>query len=67
MEEFIDNAKVVMGTLGHKLFEPLRKPASEQEEEISGKAESDVRLHLERNIKNVGKVEANACRHQRGL
>ena len=25
MEEFIDNAKVVMGTLGHKLFEPLRK------------------------------------------
>jgi hypothetical protein len=24
LEEFIDNAKVVMGTLGHKLFEPLR-------------------------------------------
>lgn len=26
MEEFIDYAKVIMGTLGHKLFEPLGKP-----------------------------------------
>ena len=67
MEEFIDNAKVVMGTLGHKLFEPLRKPVSEQEGEMSGKAESDVRLHLERNIKNVGKVEANGMQTSEGF
>ena len=67
MEEFIDNAKVVMGTLGHKLFEPLRKTASEQEGEISEKADSDVRLHLERNIKNVGKVEANGMQTSEGF
>ena len=67
MEEFIDNAKVVMGTLGHKLFEPLRKPASEQGGEISGKADSDGRLHLERNIKNVGKVEANGMQTSEGF
>lgn len=65
MEEFIDNAKVVMGTLGHKLFEPLRKTASEQEGEISEKADSDVRLHLERNIKMWEKWKQTACRRQR--
>lgn len=26
MEEFIDYVKVIMGTLGHKLFEPINKP-----------------------------------------
>ena len=26
LEEFIDYAKVIMGTLGHKLFEPITKP-----------------------------------------
>jgi hypothetical protein len=27
LEEFVDYAKIVMGTLGHKVFEPLRQPA----------------------------------------
>ena len=29
MEEFIDYAKVIMGTLGHKLFDPVSKPGKE--------------------------------------
>lgn len=29
MEEFIDYAKVIMGTLGHKLFEPISKTVSQ--------------------------------------
>jgi hypothetical protein len=28
LEEFIDYAKIVMGTLGHKVFEPLSQPVS---------------------------------------
>ena len=38
MEEFIDNAKVIMGTLGHKLFEPITKTAdtSQSAEGIGG-------------------------------
>lgn len=32
MEEFIDYAKVVMGALGYKLFEPYDKQEKEQED-----------------------------------
>lgn len=35
MEEFIDYAKVIMGTLGHKLFEPINKPVKDDNIVIS--------------------------------
>ena len=55
MEEFIDNAKVIMGTLGHKVFEPLTKPIQAQENDtvITGK-----KFFLKRAIRNIGTVEA---------
>lgn len=67
MEEFIDYAKVIMGTLGHKLFEPISKPVVKKQEEVLGKADDMVRLRLERTIKNVGKVEASGVQTAEGF
>ena len=55
MEEFIDNAKVIMGTLGHKLFDPVNKDQSKPD--IPGNDGFET-LHLERTIKGAGRVEA---------
>ena len=67
MEEFIDYAKVIMGTLGHKLFEPISKPVVKKLEEVLDKTDEMVRLHLERTIKNVGKVEASGAQTSEGF
>lgn len=67
MEEFIDYAKVIMGTLGHKLFEPISKPVVKKLEEVLDKTDDMVRLHLERTIKNVGKVEASGAQTSEGF
>lgn len=47
LEGFIDYAKLVMGTLGHKVFEPLTKEQPE------------VKFHLTRTVKDYG-VTVNA-------
>lgn len=67
MEEFIDYAKVIMGTLGHKLFEPISKPAMKKQDGVPIKVEDTMRLRLERMIKNVGKVEADGCQTPEGF
>lgn len=67
MEEFIDYAKVIMGTLGHKLFEPISKPAVKKTDDAVSTAESTAKLHLERTIKNVGKVEASGIQTSEGF
>lgn len=68
MEEFIDYAKVIMGTLGHKLFEPVSKPAVViQEVSDTTPAQEPVPLHLERTIKKVGKVEADGLQTSEGF
>jgi hypothetical protein len=67
MEEFIDYAKVIMGTLGHKLFEPISKPVVKQVEESAAKPSENVHLHLERTIKKVGKVEADGSQTSEGF
>ena len=68
MEEFIDYAKVIMGTLGHKLFEPVSKPAVVmQEVSDTAPAQEPVPLHLERTIKKVGKVEADGLQTSEGF
>lgn len=68
MEEFIDYAKVIMGTLGHRLFEPVSKPISKSQDAQNGTSEQDaVALHLERTIKTVGKVEANGLQTTEGF
>ena len=46
LEEFIDYAKVIMGTLGHKLFEPITKPV-EVKTEVEEKQADDIgKLYL---------------------
>lgn len=66
MEEFIDYAEVIMGTLGHKLFEPLSKVVGKKQDDFSI-SENTAGLHLERTIKNVGKVEANGTQTTEGF
>lgn len=67
MEEFIDYAKVIMGTLGHKLFEPISKPVTQAADGAAVVPEGYSGLHLERNIKNVGKVEADGAQTSEGF
>ena len=67
MEEFIDYAKVIMGTLGHKLFEPISKPQIRKTEDAVTVLDEPAKLHLERTIKNVGKVEASGTRTVEGF
>lgn len=67
MEEFVDYAKVIIGTLGHKLFEPINKPAMEKQDETVTVPEDAVKLYLERTIKNVGKVEASGIQTKEGF
>lgn len=67
MEEFIDYAKVIMGTLGHKLFEPISKPIIPAENDTTVVSENYSKLHLERVIKNVGKVEAVGAQTSEGF
>ena len=67
MEEFIDYAKVIMGTLGHKLFEPISKPIIPAENDTAAVPENYSELRLERVIKNVGKVEAFGAQTSEGF
>lgn len=67
MEEFIDYAKVIMGTLGHKLFESISKSAFKKQEDSIGNSDDAVKLHLERTIKKVGRVEANGIQTSEGF
>lgn len=69
MEEFIDYAKVIMGTLGHKLFEPLGKPVvNVSESNINNDAvQGAVALHLARNIKKIGRIEADGVQTTEGF
>lgn len=65
MEEFIENVKILLGVLGFNVLESLDKP-DKNDSPDKEKAE-EVRLHLERTIKNVGKVEANGMRTAEGF
>lgn len=68
MEEFIDYAKVIVGALGHKLFEPMRKAAVKEADVNTPPLHEDtVNLHLERTVKNVGRVEADGAQTAEGF
>lgn len=68
MEEFIDYAKVIVGVLGHKLFEPMRKAAVKKADvNTPPMPEDTVKLHLERTVKNVGRVEADGAQTAEGF
>ncbi len=67
MEEFIDYAKVIMGTLGHKLFEPISSPVLTVQNGAVSSTEAEVQFRLERTIKGVGKVEASGTQTTEGF
>ncbi len=68
LAEFIDYAKIVMGTLGYKVFEPLteiKRPVSEQEEAPGG---DELLLHLKRKSRKSGQtIEANCKQTAEGF
>ncbi|MBR1944960.1 MAG: GIY-YIG nuclease family protein [Alphaproteobacteria bacterium] len=68
MEEFINHAKMIMGALGHKLFDSVSKPITnasvQQRDEANG---GSLLLYLERAIKSVGKVEARGMQTSEGF
>ena len=67
MEEFIENVKILLGALGFKVLEPLDKP-DKSKNDISDKEQTEeIRLHLERTIKDVGKIEADGIRTSEGF
>ncbi|MCR5087995.1 MAG: GIY-YIG nuclease family protein [Oscillospiraceae bacterium] len=67
MEEFIEYAKVVMGTLGHKLFIPVKPATKTPGEPVVETAQNGTILYLERTIKNIGKVTADGAQTAEGF
>ena len=68
MEEFIDYAKVIMGTLGHKLFVPLiNKSNFQNSTSIAMDMMETIPLYLVRTIKRIGKVEASGIQTSDGF
>lgn len=67
MEEFIDYATIIMGTLGHKLFDPISQSAVDKQNITITENTTPEVLYLERTIKNVGKVEATGCQTAEGF
>ncbi|MDE6679697.1 MAG: GIY-YIG nuclease family protein [Ruminococcus sp.] len=64
MEEFIESVEILLSTLGYKVLEPLDK----QDKDVSDKEQSEeIVLHLERNIKDIGKIEADGMRTAEGF
>lgn len=62
LEEFIDNAKIIMGTLGHKLFEPLTDKNYLSVEPVPTQNDEDLTLYLTRSIKKSGITVKATCK-----
>lgn len=66
LEEFADYAKIIMGTLGHKVFVPLNKTIDESNTEDNISEETE--LFLNRTIKKINfTVEASAKQTSEGF
>lgn len=63
LEEFIDYARIIMGTLGHKV--PLAE--SKAETTKSDNSSTEIILQLKRNIKGVGTIEATGKQTSEGF
>ncbi|EGW41748.1 GIY-YIG nuclease family protein [Desulfosporosinus sp. OT] len=60
LEEFIDNAEIVMGTLGHKVFEKLADNKPTIQPDIA--EDNDLLLHFKRKSKKSGQVIEAECK-----
>ena len=67
MEEFVENARVMMGTLGHKLFEPLTHWTVQTTQPADGEVAAERRLSLERTVSNVGTMEGEGAQTAEGF
>ena len=67
LEEFIDYAKVIMGTLGHKVFEPIAKTEESKMTTEEKQTHLANRLYLRRKIKGVGTIEATGMQTTEGF
>lgn len=67
MEEFVDNVKVLISALGYKVLEAFNKPVLTQENVEKNENKETLKFHLERTIKNVGKVIADGNRTSEGF
>ena len=64
LEEFIDFAKLIMGTLGHKVFVPLSQVQSSKELPVDGvETDEGIRFYLTRTVKQYG-ITVNAMAKQ---
>ena len=67
LEEFVDYAKLIMGTLGHKIFIPLNKPVPTNNENNTLETE-EIELFFTRTIKKIGfTAEATAKQTAEGF
>lgn len=65
LEEFIDYARIIMGTLGHKVFVSLIE--SKVEDKKSDSDSTEIILQLKRTIKGVGTIEATGKQTSEGF
>lgn len=64
LEEFVDYAKIIMGTLGHKVFVPLNHSTSSDDITVTNdNSFSDTEFFLTRSIKQYG-ITVNATAKQ---
>lgn len=61
LEEFIDNAKIIMGTLGHKLFEALAEK-SDTPTIIETVDNDELALYMKRKSRKSGKLIKASCK-----
>ena len=62
LEEFVDFAKIVIGSLGHRLFDPLieiRSPSPSESEALGGGV--GIVLHMARKSRKSGRVNEAHC------
>lgn len=62
LEEFIDYAKIVMGTLGHKLFEPLTESKAAINIPEPSLVDSGLLLHMKRKSRKSGQTIEADCK-----
>jgi hypothetical protein len=62
LEEFIDYAKIVMGTLGHKVFEPLTETRIPSEANNTVAEADELVLHLKRKSRKSGQTIEADCK-----
>ncbi len=67
MDEFIDNVKVLINALGYKVLEPIPGKTEQKKSAADNPDKETIMLHLERSIKNVGKVEADGSQTSEGF